>query len=492
MSRQAISHAWQRKRPLAVLIIASALAGCATLDTQPEKEQPVAAEWANRGAVPHAPSVDPALWWKAFDEPVLDALVAQALAQNLSLAQAGYRLQAAQSLVRTAAAQRLPQVNATAEGHRKQRLSGPGDMEFGRNERSSEGDQPLREQARASGYYQAGFGAFWELDLFGRLAATEDAARATEGTALVESRMARVSVVAEVVRSYSELRGAQRRLALQEENLKDQDRLVALTRSRRIAGIANDLDVDRSLTTASEIAAQLPLLGQSIQQSAQRIAVLTGQATVDRRLLEPMPQPVAERLALRVLPADLVRVRPEIQRAERLIAQASAELGIAVADLFPRMTLVGDITASGNLIGAPLPGRATNAASGLSISIPLLDWASRRAVVNAREAGLAEAIIAYRLAVLEGIEETENALDAVEAGRRKAREEATRLAAARRTAAHADTLYRRGVTNLLDRLDAATALREAQMSTSDVVEQQALAVVALYKAVGGGGQEPSQ
>ncbi|WP_339544232.1 efflux transporter outer membrane subunit [Pseudomonas sp. RA_35y_Pfl2_P32] len=470
------------------MVLAATLAGCAKLGPQPENVQPVATDWANRGAVPRTPIVDPAQWWKAFDEPVLDALVAQTLEQNLTLLQASSRLQAARALVRTAEAQRLPQVGATTEGRRQKRLPGPAESDF---ERASEDNLQSPTGSRTSSYFQAGFDASWELDLFGHFAATEQTSRATAGSALAESRMARVSVVAEMARSYIELRAAQRRLALQRENLKDQNRLVALTRDRRAAGIVGDLDLDRSLTAASETAAQLPLLEQSIQQSAQRIAVLTGKATLDSDLLKPMPQPVAERLALRVLPADLVRVRPQIQRAERLIAQANAELGIAVADLYPRMTLVGDIKASGSLLGTPLAERATNASAGLSIHIPLLDWGARRATVSAREAGLTEAIFAYRLAVLEGIEDTENALTAIDTGRRKAMEEEIRLAAAQRTASHADTLYQRGITDMLNRLDTAKALREAQLSSADVVEQRALAVVVLYKAVGGASLEPA-
>ncbi|VVN65211.1 efflux transporter outer membrane subunit [Pseudomonas fluorescens] len=488
MSRQATSQVRQWPHLLAAMVMATTLAGCAKLGPQPESMQPLATDWANRGTVPRAPSVDPAQWWKSFDEPLLDALVAETLEQNLTLLQASNRLQAARALVRTAETQRLPQVGATAEGRRQKRLSGPPESNF---ERTSEDDLQSPDGSRTSSNFQAGFDASWELDLFGRLTATEEAAHATAGSALAESRMTRVYVVAEVVRNYIELRSAQRRLALQKENLKDSTHLVALTRDRRTAGIVGDIDIDRSLTSASEIAAQLPLLEQSILQSAQRIAVLTGKATIDSSLLKPTPQPVAERLALRVLPADLVRVRPEIQRAERQIAQAGAELGIAIADLYPRMTLAGDITANGNLIGTPLAERATNASAGLSIHIPLLDWGARRAVVNAREAGLTEAIFAYRLAVLEGIEDTENALTAIDTARRKAMEEEIRLAAAQRTASHADTLYQRGITDLHDRLDAATALREAQLSTADVAEQQALAVVALYKAVGGASLEPA-
>lgn len=477
--------------PLALLAGASLLGGCVSLGPLPDPVQPVAAQWSNRNAVPDTPGIDPARWWAGFDDPMLDALVARTLAQNLSLAQAGHRLRAARAIVRPALAQRLPRLDANAGGHRQQRLSGPGNIDLNRSELRADGTPLLREEARASGYYQAGFDAAWEIDLFGRAAAAGDAARAAADGALADARMARVSVVAEVVRSYVELRAAQRRQALLALNLEDQNRLVALTRERRDAGIASDLEVDRSLAAAAGSAAQLPLLGQSIRQAAQRIAVLTGESTVDPQLLQPAPQPSAEHLSLTLLPADLLRVRPEIRRAEHAVAQAGAELGIAVADLYPRLILAGDLIASGNLVGTPLPGHAINATAGLSISIPLLDWGARRAVVNAREAELAAAIEGYRLAVLEGIEETENALAAVEAGRRQAAEEAIHLQATRRAAEHADMLYRRGMASRFDTLDAGIALRQAQMSGADAAEQQALAVVALHKAVGGASLEPA-
>ncbi|WP_258615178.1 TolC family protein [Pseudomonas sp. B21-048] len=121
--------------------------------------QPVATDWANRGTVPRTPIVDPAQWWKAFDEPVLDALVAQTLEQNLTLLQASSRLQAARALVRTAEAQRLPQVGATTEGRRQKRLSGPAESDF---ERASEDNLQSSTGSRTSSYFQAGFDASWD------------------------------------------------------------------------------------------------------------------------------------------------------------------------------------------------------------------------------------------------------------------------------------------------------------------------------------------
>lgn len=482
---------------LACLLSACLLAGCVSLGPLPDKSMPVLGDWARRGSVENALGTDPATWWGAFNDPVLDTLVAQTLAQNLSIKQSTYRLQAARALILPAFAQGRPQINAGVTARREQRLSGTGNLgteggeQRGGNANSADNTSLLRAEPRASGYYQMGFDAAWEMDLFGRVAASGEAARSAAGVALADARIARVSVVAEVVRTYIELRGAQRRHVLLTENVHDQEHMVAMVLERQKSGIASDFENDRLVAGAAEMMAQLQLLEQLVRQAAQRIAILTGQAASDERLPDVMPQPTAERLTLRLLPADVVRVRPEIQRAEHAVTQAGAELGIAVADMYPRLTLVGDLLASRNWIGTPLPGRSTNASLAMSVNIPLLDWGARRGVVNAREAALAEAIAGYQEAVLEGIEETENALTAIETGRRRAVQDARRLEAAQRSKANAQLLYERGVVNMTELLDATIALRQAQMSSAELTEQRALAVVALHKAVGGASLDPA-
>lgn len=479
---------WQQRRAATLgglMMVASLMSGCASLGPLPSGVQPVAADWANRGVVPVAPGPDLTIWWTAFDDPGLNAVVARTVDQNLSIAQAAYRLRAARALIVPAIGQRLPQISGGSSARVQRRLSGPSGFAGVPSDPALGGGAGLGEAPRSVGFYQAGFDASWEIDLFGGASARVASARAGAAIAEAEAQAARVSVVAEVVRTYIELRGAQRRQALLADILTSQTRVLALTRERRAAGLAGDFDVDRALASTAETGAPIPLLDQVVQQAAQRIAALTGQSAVDGTLLSAGSQPSAERLALRLLPADLVRTRPEILRAEFAVAQASAELDVSVADLYPRLTLTGDITLSDNLIGMSLPGRVTNATVGPAISIPLLDWGARRATVTARDAALAKALLAYRQAVLEGIEETENALNAVDAERRRAVQLQAGSAAARRAAANADRLYRQGLSSLSDTLDAVVALRQAELNAADVREKQALAVVALYKAIGG-------
>ncbi len=476
-------------RGIALLVGAGMLSGCLSPAQLPDAHQPVPADWRNRGEPAPAAVVAPADWWAVFRDPTLDALAAAALSNNLTLAEAGHRLQAARAVARQAAASRLPQLGAIGEVQRQQRVlgaDGPGEFanETGGTEFPS-GNVPFVPSDRASGYYQAGFDASWEIDLFGRLAATADSARAGAGVAQADWQQARVTVIAELVRCYVELRGAQRRSALLAQSVADQRERIVLTREKRAAGVASDFDVERALAGAAELAARRAVSDQAVQQAAQRIALLTGEPEPDDRWLTASAQPAVPPVALRAVPADLLRTRPDIRRAERAIEQAAAELRVSNAERFPRVNLIGDIVVSGNLVGMPLPGRSTVGSGALSVTIPLLDWGARRAAVRAREAELAAAIVAYRHAVLEGIEETENALNALAAERRRAAELALHVDAARRTDAHAALLRQRGMTSRLERLEAGLATREADLAAADALEKQGLAVVALHKAIGG-------
>ena len=346
-----------RRRWLGLLAATLALPGCVSMGPRPEQAA-LPADWDNRGEVA-ARTETPPRWWTAFEDAELDALAERALAGNLTLAQAAQRLKAARALSRSSAAQALPQIGLHGAAQRQHRLSGP----HGANELSGaeagQGELPLAQEERSIGYYQAGFDARWELDLFGRIAAATDAARASAGAAEADLRAARVSVAAEAVRAYIELRGAQRRHQVLSGLLDDQRHLLALVQERRRAGIASDFDVDRASVLEAETAAQLPLSAQLARQHAQRLAVLTGESQIAPGLLASAGQPLPRGEPTAPLPADIVRVRPDIRRAEQQVLQAAAELRVSIAELYPRLTLSGDIQITGNLTGKPLPGRST-------------------------------------------------------------------------------------------------------------------------------------
>ena len=365
----------------------------------------------------------PPRWWTAFEDAELDALAERALAGNLTLAQAAQRLKAARALSRSSAAQALPQIGLHGAAQRQHRLSGP----HGANELSGaeagQGELPLAQEERSIGYYQAGFDARWELDLFGRIAAATDAARASAGAAEADLRAARVSVAAEAVRAYR----TARRAAAPSGAVRPAGRPAPSARpgaGAQTRGHRQRFRCGPRQRAGSRNGRPVAAVGALARQHAQRLAVLTGESQIAPGLLASAGQPLRGEPTA-PLPADIVRVRPDIRRAEQQVLQAAAELRVSIAELYPRLTLSGDIQITGNLTGKPLPGRSTMRRAGCP-TLPLLDWGLRRAVAGAREAELAAAILGYRQVVLEAVEETENALGAW-AAQERARSGSTRI-----------------------------------------------------------------
>jgi outer membrane protein TolC len=190
-----------------------------------------------------------------------------------------------------------------------------------------------------------------------------------------------------------------------------------------------------------------------------------------------------------------VRTRPEIRSAERLVARRAADVGVATAELYPRLTLSGTLTIAGNVLARPLPGQLVTVAGGPALTIPLLDWGQRRAVVEAREADLREALAGYQNAVLQGVEEVEVSLASIRNQNARIARLQGAVAATRRAFETADTLYRQGLTGLTERLTAETEWRQAELDLADASEAAGVAVVRLYKALGapapGGAQKPA-
>lgn len=472
------------RRTFAVFSLSMALSACTSTPTLPHQQVTLSAEWAQQHAsLAHAPAIDPASWWTSFNDPILNALVAKTQAENLSLSQAAYRLHSARALVQQAVAAGLPEISVKAETQHQRKLS------------SSNNASPLLDPTidgdlapdseRTTGYYQAGFDAAWELDLFGRVSSQRDSAHSAVGVAYSDLRHVHVSVVAEVVRHYIELRAQQQRLALTEHNLADQQSLFLRTQEQHAAGLLADYEKDQAHADLISLQQQQLQLQQAVQQSLLRLAVLTGQSNIDDALTPLAPLPNSQHLGFTVLPAELVRVRPAVAQAEFKVAQASAELGVAQAELYPRLRLLGSLSISDNLTGKPLLGRTEIAGGTLSLNLPLLDWGARRAVVNAREAQLAEAILAYKEAVLEGVEETENALLAIYTHTQAVEQAQQKQRFTQRALTRAQELYQQGMIPMHELLDAAQKERHSQTEVVDAQAEQAMAVIALHKAVGG-------
>ncbi|MBN8728774.1 MAG: TolC family protein [Xanthomonadales bacterium] len=454
-ARAALPARWGRLLAVAWAVV---LGGCAV--ALPKLPQHVPDTWQHAATAAAAPEPDLRGWWKAFDDPLLDRLVDAALADNPGLGEALLRLESARLLAQHAGSPYRPQLSAHTYA------------------------EPTPDSSAS--YFQAGFDARWELALFGRGESARRVAAGTLGGAEAMAAAAKVSVVAEVVRSHVELRAAEQRLALLGEALRlaeDRARLVA-TRERLQLASGIELEQARGAVAQAEAALAEPRL--AIDTTLQQLAVLTGRERPDPAWgASPRALSLGE-VALAEAPADLLRTRPEIRRAEGEVLKAAGELGLARADRFPRIGLGGSLTYSAKVVGnSHLSDADSIVTFGPAIDIPLFDWGMRQAAADAREKDLAAALLAYRHAVLQGIGEAETALAALARHAVEGEALARAVEAHRRAVAVSAELRRLGLADDFARSDAAGGLLAVQLAALDATRERSLAFVALYKALGG-------
>ncbi|MET0225703.1 MAG: efflux transporter outer membrane subunit [Dokdonella sp.] len=442
-------------------VISVLLGGCA-ITTLPDLHQPDAATaWRNTPLAADAvPAPDLRSWWKAFNDPELDRLIEQALRDNLTIRQARARIVGARALAEHANSGFLPQIGAHTYA------------------------EPTPDSSAS--YFQIGFDAKWELGLFERARSQARVTAGELGIAESEMQAARVSVVAEVAKTYVELRGAQQRLALQGQALAAaQDKLaLTATRQRLRMAAAGDLDRARTEQAAAEAALYEPRL--TIERCRQQLAVLLGRSQPGDDFVAAGTQPQLGDLSIATAPADLLRTRPEIRRAENDVLKAAGELGVARADRLPRLALGGSLTYAARVIGHTRLSNADDIITfGPIIDIPLFDWGQRRAVADARESGLAASILAYRQAVLEGVAEAETAMAALEQQRARRDALARGLAPLQSGIETTATLKRLGLADGFDRLAADSAFLQARLEIAQAEQERNTAFIALYKSLGG-------
>jgi NodT family efflux transporter outer membrane factor (OMF) lipoprotein len=455
------------------------LGGCASVNEAPAFVAPVPASWTN-GETARSPHLGPNLsaWWTGYRDPVLSRLIDQALIGSPTLEQALARVDAARALARSEGSRLLPQLDGSGNVRYERLLSRTSDSQ------NQTGDVVGQGAKRTAGTFQSGFDTSWEIDLFGRVRNAVAAADSATQVAAEEAEVARVTLVAELVRTYVELRAAERRRSIVSNDISARQRLVELVKNQKTAGLAGDFDVQRAVATSESSRSRLPTADLTISIARQRLATLVGQPAPVRdvaRSVARMPILKAPRPSL---PSDLLRTRPEIRQAERLIVQRAADVGVATAELYPRLTLSGTLTIAGNAFARPLASQLISVAGGPALTIPLLDWGQRRSIVDAREAQLKEAIAAYKVAVLTGVEEVEVSLASIRSQNARISRLQSAVTAAKRAFETADTLYRQGLTGLTERLTAETEWRLAELELAEAQEAAGVAVVRLYKALG--------
>ena len=441
-----------------LLGVAIALAGCSV--AMPKLDPPIPAQWQHALAAQSAARADLRDWWRAFDDPALNALVDQALARNLDVAQAVERLRAARILQRHEHARYLPSLNARTE-------------------------QTIDPDASAS-YLVSGFDATWELGLFGRAQGTRREAQGALDAGAADLQAARVSVVAEVVRNWIELRAAQQQEQLLLRIDEVRGRQLDLLTVRQRLQLAPPGAVDQAQAAAAQAAAALAAPRQAINAAAQRLAVLLGQNHPDPAWLQPGPQPQLGAWALPGTPADLLRTRPEIAHAEADVLRAAGELGVAHADRFPKLGLGASMIWASDLNNNKRHTVSNGLVSvGPLFDMPLFDWGLRAAAEHAKSHELKAAVLAYRQAVLQGVAEVETALGTLQQQQQREQHTQDAWQALQRVDGTLQTRVKLKLDGPLALADGRLATEQAAIELADARASRSLAYVALFKALGG-------
>ena len=451
-------------RSLLMLLALSVMPGCSSfLRKPPALSQEIPSAWRNQSESQTAvlgPAPDFHSWWRAFDDTELDHLVNQALQDNLTLAQAGYRVHAARELAWHSQASFLPNLSVHSLA--------------------------IPNPTGSASYFQLGPDVAWEIGLFGLSHNSNQVAQGDIGLAEADRQAARVSLVAEVARVYIVMRSAQQRLALSEEIVATLQHKLALTRIRLEQQLATTTELHRTEAELSQAQSMLTEPQSAITQAQHQLAVLLAQTEPDATLAAGITAPPTLRdLRIDQTPADLLRTRPEIKRAEQAVLKSAGERGLAWADLFPKLTLHGLLTYSFSESGKRVGDVDGIFSVGPSIDIPLFDWGQRRAALHAREDELSAAVLAYRQSVLEGIAETETALALVARLRLRTMQEQTTIAALEQGDASIQAALRLGLADGIARADSSTALLQAKLQLVQTQEAHSIAFILLYKALGG-------
>lgn len=459
-------------RRLLPVIALALLTGCATVG--PDYKAPnmnVAATW-------QAPP-DPALlpgrsqvrqWWTLFNDPLLNRLIEEASQNNRDLLTAMARVEETRARLGVVRGDRLPSVDASAGVSRSRTSENAGGT------------------GRTDTLYAPAIGASWELDLFGRIRRSVEAAEAEYQASEEDRTDVMITLYAQVAITYLDVRTAQARLAAAEANITSQEEVLALTESRLAHGLATNLDLARAKSLLARAQSEVPPLRIAISQGVNNLAVLLGRApgTLHAKLMAPKPIPLPPARVTVGVPADLLRQRPDIRRAERTLAAQTARIGVATAALYPSFSLTGSFGFE-SVDTADLFDAASRAFSfGPSLRWNIFSGGRLRNLVKAQDAVTQQSLFFYEQTVLNGLREVENTLKAYVEDRVRLAALERSVAAARHSVKLSTDLYTQGLVDFQPVLDAQRDQFNFENQLAAARGDSAANFVRLYKALGGG------
>jgi multidrug efflux system outer membrane protein len=468
-------------RLLALVLVLPGAGACAVGPRYTPPAVPVPEAWVEARAGSGTSERALGAWWTEFHDPILDDLVAAAVAGNLDLKIAAARIREARAAHGIAASAALPELDAEAAYARTKRSEAVPPFKG-----AAGGSSPFG--PRVQNAFEAGFDASWEIDVFGGVKRDKEAALAQVEAAEEGRRDALVTLLADVARNYVELRGAQERLRILDETRESERESLELARARFEAGLGTELDVARAEGLLESTNSERPVLDRQARQAIHRLEVLVGKepGALGADLEAPQGIPPSPPEVPETLPSVLLSRRPDLRRAEREVAAATARIGVARADLFPRFSIIGSF--------GRLSEEAGDLSSGASqfwqilpaIRWPLFSGGRIRANIRVQDARQEQALRQYEKQVLTALEEVENAL--LVHARERARADSLRAAVAanRRALDLATDRYTSGLESFLSVLDAQRSVYATEDRLVESERNRTVALIAVYKALGGG------
>ncbi len=478
-----------RSRHFLALFLTAWLGGCAAVGpnyTRPTMEPP--ARWnETREKVGPSVALDQTAWWDSFGDPLLSELIVQAVKNNLDVQQAKERVVQARATLASTRASLWP--SATGTGSVTRSKSSENVVGSGAVSTSASGASTTTSSGSLySTLYDAGFDASWELDVFGGARRGVESARAKVDANVEDLHDTLLTLLGDVAKYYVELCSYQEQLGITRGNAESQKHSVEVTRERYRLGLTTYLDVAQAEAQRLSTESDIPTIESSIKQSVHRLGILLGKEpnALEARLSEARPLPKARGVMSAGIPSELLTRRPDLRKAERKLASASADIGVATADLYPKFDLtlgmgIESLTASkllalSNAYWSIVP----------EVSMLLFDAGKTRANIEGKRAVYKETLYAYRYSFLKALEDVENALTDYYTEQTRCSTLIDYVHASEEALALADERYRRGLVNFLNVLEAQRTLYSAQSSLEKSEAKVLTSLVSLYKALGGG------
>ncbi|WP_242137752.1 efflux transporter outer membrane subunit [Sphingomonas sp. TREG-RG-20F-R18-01] len=417
-------------------------------------------------------------WWTRFDDPLLTSVVERARANNLDIAQALARLRQAREALVQSRAQLLPTLSGSAGYTRSQSIVG--------GTTTLPGGATIVTGRGSGDTLSLGLDVQYQVGLFGEIRRTIESSRAQYETSGYDLATVLLSTEAEAARNYMLARLYQAQLANARASLRVQDDNLEIAGFRVQAGLVSSLDVEQARSQRASTAATIPTIEQNYNAAVSRIGVLTGQApgALKGELAATRPIPAGPDSVAIGVPLDTLRQRPDVRAAERQLAATTAQIGVAKAQLYPALAISGSLSTDASKLGSLFQTIAGQVFAGLTQAI--FNGGRLRAQVRSNEAAADGAFAAYKSTVLQGLEDVENAVVALDSAKRRAEQFAIALDAANNSAILSRTQYRAGLTDFVTLNTTETSLLNARNGLSQAQSDRATALVQLFLALGGG------